>query len=149
MDWWSLIRQIVASLLALWAGRNGQVVASPLTDWQVLLPAAGAIGAVSWSGILSWFSGNVGMKNALKLVAQILPYRESMAPQEVVDAVFALLDWRFRGNPEAVTLVDKLIQLDMQMSRRKATPQEANDRIDVLSDQVKTLLDKLESEGAK
>jgi hypothetical protein len=146
MNWWALVRQIVAALLALWAGRNGQVVESPLTDWQVLLPAAGAVGAVSWNGLLSWFAGNVGTKNALKLVSLILPYREKMAPQEVVDAVFALLDWRFRGNAEAVKLVDQLVQYDMEMSRRQTVIPAANDsRIDDLKKQIELLSKQISS----
>lgn len=102
----------------------------------------GGIGAAI-GGLFNLFrpGGNVsGIKNVLKLVAQLLPYRESLAPQELVDAIFAVLDWRFRGNPEAVKLVDQLVQFDMEMSRRKV---EANDsQINELRDAVDALTKK-------
>lgn len=104
--------------LAAWATRNSTVV--PLSDWQFLLPAIGSalsIGSANglW-GVVRAFLSRDGQAAILKLVSKLLPYRETMMPQEVRDAVLNALRYRFAGNAVAIAHVDALILLDLQMS---------------------------------
>jgi len=126
MDKWAIVRQIIAIILALLSGRNGQVVSNPFTDWQVLLPAAGAVGAVGWNGFSDWFK-QAGARNVLKLVEQIIPFQEQVVPRELMNVLLDVMAWRFKNNAEAVKLVDQLVQYDMQMSRVPPSTTQAHD----------------------
>jgi len=114
-QWLQNIMHIVTLILAALAGRNGQVVG--FTDWQSWLPAIGATASFSAAPIVSLINNVFRSPNGLKLVAQLLPYREKMLPQEVRDAVFNALRWRFAANESAVEAVDKLILIDMQLDQ--------------------------------
>lgn len=112
-NWLQNIMHIVTAILAAWASRNGQVAG--FADWQTLLPAAGAGISFSIGPVVSLINNVFRSPNGLKLVAQLLPYRQGIMPQEVRDAVFNALRWRFAANAGAVALVDQLIQFDMQV----------------------------------
>jgi len=112
-QWLQNLMHILTAILSALAARNGQVVG--FGDWQTLLPAVGAGASFSIGPIVSLVNNVFRSPNGLKLVAQLLPYREKVLPQEVRDALFNALRWRFAAKPEAVALVDQLIQLDVQM----------------------------------
>lgn len=111
----------IAVVLAWLSSRNSGLV--PLTDWQFLAPAiasALSLGTANglW-GVVKAFLSHDGQAAILKLVSRLIPYRETMMPQEVRDATFNALRYRFAGNAPAIAHVDALILLDMQMSDPK------------------------------
>jgi hypothetical protein len=112
-QWLQNLMHILTAILSAWAARNGQVAG--FADWQTLLPAAGAGASFSIGPIVSLVNNVFRSPNGLRLVAQLLPYREKTLPLEVRDAIFNAMRWRFVANPEAVKLVDQLIQFDLQM----------------------------------
>lgn len=111
--WLQAVLHVVTAVLAAVSARNGQIVG--VSDWQSWLPALGAGATLSAAPIWSFINNVIRSPNGLKLVAQLLPYREKMLPQEVRDAVFNAMRWRFNASPEAVTMIDSLIVIDMNL----------------------------------
>ena len=111
--WLSVLQKLLILILGALTARNSTIV--PVNDWQVLLPAAGAGLSLSLGNVWSLVNSTLRSDNGLSLVAKLLPYREKMLPQEVRDAVFNALRWRFTASEEGRKHVDALILLDMQM----------------------------------
>ena len=113
----TLFNSIAVALAGL-ATRNATLVA--LTDWQFLIPAIGSalsLGTANglW-GIIKAFLSKDGQTAILKLVERLIPYRSALMPQEIRDALFNALRYRFDGHPDAIAHVDALILLDMQLT---------------------------------
>lgn len=123
--WLSILQKLLLLVLSALAARNSQIV--PINDWQVLLPAAGAGVSFGIGSIWNLFNSAMRTDASLALVAKLVPYREKMLPQEVRDAVFNAMRWRFSANPDAVAHVDALILLDMQMSSTPTIPPAAKE----------------------
>lgn len=114
------LMNLVATGLAALASVNAK---GGISDWYFLAPAIGSavsLGAANGlGGVLRAFFSQDTQAAILKLVSKLLPYRESIMPQEIRDAVFNGLRYRFAGNQAAIEHVDALILLDMQMSDPK------------------------------
>ena len=109
---------VASAGIASWNAGGGS-----LTDWQFLVPAISSALSLGTAngvfGIIKAFLSKDGQAAILKLVSRLIPYRETLMPQEVRDAVFNAMRYRFAGNAEAIAHVDALILLDMQMADDK------------------------------